>query len=111
MEEGIRNTHPDIEVLPRHTQLRFVVADVFVRAVSGEDIRDRCATGCCFEASSRGDKIVGGNTAIAPAANAQLIRISDAASYGIIDRSEVIFDIPVSPVGVNAERVFLAAAG
>src|SRR5438105_9804581 len=39
------------------------------------------------------------------------IRISQAARHGIIDRSEIVFDVAMAPIGIDSQSEFLAAAG
>ena len=111
VEKRIGDARPGLGIFPRHAKLVLVIEDVLVGAVAGEDIRDRCAARSRFETRRRRDEIIRGNAAVTPTADAEPIRIGQAARHGVIDRGQIVLDIAVPPIGVNPHREFLAAAG
>ena len=60
---------------------------------------------------SLGDHVVGQDAAVAPAADAELVRIGDAHLDDLIDHRLEIVDFVVAPVGPDRSRELRAAPG
>src|SRR5262249_47999651 len=108
MEKWIRKLQICVRIFPRHAQLLFVIDDIFVSPVTGENVRGRCAAVGGFETCGAGDQIVRGNPAVTPTAHTKTIGIDQAGRNRGIDRREIVLEIDTPPCGEDAEGEFFA---
>src|SRR5262245_15285404 len=108
MEKWIRKLQVCVRIFPRLTQLLFVIDDIFVGPVAGENVRGRCAAVGGFETCGAGDQIVRGNPPVTPTAHAETIGIDQGASNRGIYRSEIVLEIDTPPGSEDAEGEFFA---
>ena len=82
-----------------------------IGAVEGDGERGAGAAGGAFETRVGGDHVVSQNSAVAPAADSQAIRIGDAHGDHVLDAGLQIFDFVMTPVRKDRTRIFLPASG
>ena len=97
--------------IPGRPDLVVVLNDVLVGAVERNRKGRPRATCRGFKAGVRCDQVVSQNTAVAPSAHREAIRIGHTDLDGVVDTGEQILHFVVAPVGPNRAREFLAAAG
>lgn len=64
-------------------------------AVEAHEFGSASAGDCCFEARGLRDDEVGGNAAIGPAADTEMVGIGDALRDGVIDHGHVVLKVLV----------------
>ena len=82
--------------------------DVLVEAVQPELHGAAGAADRGLETLIGRNRVVGGNAAVAPAANSQPIRISNALPNRFVNRTKQIHDFEVAPVGVDGLLIRIA---
>ena len=103
MQEWIRNLHigfPGFRA-PGRANLVIVLNDILISTIESDRERRARATGCAFEARVGGDHVIGQDSAITPAADAQSLGIGDAQSDCMINSCFQIFDFVMTPVRKN----------
>ena len=111
MKKRIGNAHPGFGIVPGNPELVLVIGNVLICSKAGEDVRDRGAAGRGFETRRRRDEIIRRHTAVTPTTNPKPIRIGQAPRHRVIDRRQIVLDIAMPPIGVNAHREFFTATG
>ncbi len=102
VEEGERDLQPDLQVPPRRPQLVLVLHRVLVAAVHRDLVGAPGPADSRLEAAVPGDRRVGQNAAVAPAADPEPVRIGHAEPHGLLHAGEQIVHFLVAPVGENA---------
>src|SRR5713226_2808994 len=102
---------PKCLVLPRQAELSLIVLLILVVAVHAGEQSRSSARGGGFEPRGLGDDEISGDASIRPAADAELIRVSDALRDGVIRDGHVVLKILVAPIGEDGLAEFLAVAG
>src|ERR1700676_3660821 len=98
-------------MFPGVAEFCLVIALVVVMPVEAGKQRDARARDGTFETCGLGNDEVGRDPAIGPAANTELIGISDALRDSVIHYSHVVLIVLVAPVSVNGCKKFLTVAG
>ena len=111
LEERVAHLGPGVRVLPRLAHLGVVLQDVLVRSVHRHLQGAAGAGGRGLEARVGGNRVVGEDAAVAPAADAQSIGIGDAGRDRPVHSGQQIDDLEVAPVGVDGLLVLRAAPG
>src|SRR5256885_17014179 len=91
-----RSLQPQRRVAPRRPELRVVFDDVLVGAVGRELVAAAGAADRRLEARVTRDEIVGQQTAVAPATDAQARRIGQPQADRVIDPGEQVLDFLVA---------------
>src|SRR4030095_12836854 len=90
---------------PGRPELVFVIADVLVGPVAGQNIGNRCPADRRFESGRGGDEIICRHSTVTPPAYYQPLRVGDTTCNGVIHCRKIILHIDSAPGGVDAHRV------
>ena len=101
VKERIRHLQIRLGCFPRQADFVLPLDDVLVEAVQPELHGAASAADRGLETLIGRNRVVCGNPAVAPPADSQPIRISNALSNGFVNRTEQIHYLEVAPVGVN----------
>src|SRR5713101_4442999 len=87
------------DFFPKQAELSLIVLLILVVAVHAGEQSRSSARGGGFEPRGLGDDEISGDASIRPAADAELIRVSDALRDGVIRDGHVVLKILVAPIG------------
>jgi len=97
LQERIGHPQPGVEVLPRRSQLVFVLAHVHVDAVHAEDVRGPCAAHRRLEPRVARDDVVGEDAPVAAPADPKPLAIRNASTRDTLKRLlAVLQQVPVT---------------